>query len=29
MSVADPRELPVPEIKHPKIRLVAEIGEFD
>jgi len=29
MSVADPRELAVPEISHPKIRLVAEINEFD
>ena len=29
LSVADPRELPRPEIKAPKIRLVAEIDDFD
>src|SRR5215475_12193584 len=29
LSVADPRDLPLPEIKHPKIRLRAEIDEFD
>jgi predicted metal-dependent hydrolase len=29
LSVADPRELPIPEIRHPKIRLMPEISEFD
>ena len=29
LSVADPREHPIPEIRHPKIRLLAEISEFD
>jgi predicted metal-dependent hydrolase len=29
LSVADPRELPIPEIRHPKIRLRAEVSEFD
>lgn len=29
LSVADPREHPIPEIRHPKIRLLAEINEFD
>jgi hypothetical protein len=29
MSVADPRELAMPEIKYPKIRLLTEINEFD
>ena len=29
LTVPDPRELPVPEIKHPKIRLRAEIDEYD
>jgi len=29
LTVADPRELPIPEIRHPKIRLRAEINEFD
>lgn len=29
LSVADPRELPIPQITPPKIRLVAEIDEFD
>ena len=29
LSVADPRELPVPEINPPKIRLLAAIDEFD
>jgi predicted metal-dependent hydrolase len=29
LSVADPRDLPMPEIKAPKIRLVAEIDDFD
>ena len=29
LSVADPRDHPIPEIRHPKIRLLAEISEFD
>jgi predicted metal-dependent hydrolase len=29
LSVADPRELPVPEINPPKIRLLARVDEFD
>ena len=29
LSVADPRELPVPQISPPKIRLLAAIDEFD
>jgi predicted metal-dependent hydrolase len=29
LSVADPREHPIPEIRHPKIRLLAEINEVD
>ncbi len=29
LSVADPRELPVPQIRPPKIRLLATIDEFD
>jgi predicted metal-dependent hydrolase len=29
MSVADPREHPMPQIRHPKIRLLAEVNEFD
>lgn len=29
LTVADPREHPLPEIRHPKIRLLAEINEFD
>jgi len=29
LRVADPREHPIPEIKHPKIRLLPEIDEFD
>src|SRR5258705_10396478 len=29
LAVADPRDLPMPEIKAPKIRLVAEIDDFD
>jgi hypothetical protein len=29
LSVADPRELPAPEINPPKIRLLAAIDEFD
>ena len=29
LSVPDPREFPIPEIRHPRIRLLAEIGEFD
>jgi hypothetical protein len=29
LSVADPRELPVPEIRPPKIRLLATIDDFD
>jgi predicted metal-dependent hydrolase len=29
LSVADPRDYPIPEIRHPKIRLLAEINEFD
>ena len=29
LSVSDPREHPIPEIRHPKIRLLAEITEFD
>jgi len=29
MSVADPREHPMPLIRHPKIRLLAEVNEFD
>ena len=29
LSVADPRELPMPEIIPPKIRLLATINEFD
>jgi hypothetical protein len=29
MSLPDPRGFPIPEIRHPKIRLVAEINEFD
>jgi uncharacterized protein len=29
LSVPDPRHLPMPEIRQPKIRLVSEIQEFD
>jgi len=29
LSAADPRELTIPEIKHPKIRLRTQIDEFD
>ena len=29
LSVPDPREHPVPQIQRPKIRLLAEINEFD
>ena len=29
LAVPDPREFPIPEIKHPKIRLVPQIDEFD
>ena len=29
LSVADPRELPMPEIVPPKIRLLAEVHEFE
>jgi uncharacterized protein len=29
LSVADPREHPIPEIRHPKIRLLSEISHFD
>jgi hypothetical protein len=29
LSVADPRELPAPEINPPKIRLLARVDEFD
>ena len=29
MTVADPREHPMPQIRHPKIRLLAEVDEFD
>jgi predicted metal-dependent hydrolase len=29
LGVADPRNLPMPEIRHPKIRLMPEISEFD
>jgi hypothetical protein len=29
LSAADPRELPMPEIVPPKIRLLAAINEFD
>ena len=29
MSVSDPRQVSMPEIKHPKIRLLAEINQFD
>src|ERR1041385_4577377 len=29
LSAADPRDHPIPEIQRPKIRLLAEISEFD
>jgi predicted metal-dependent hydrolase len=29
MTVPDPRDHPIPEIKHPKIRLRAQIDEYD
>jgi predicted metal-dependent hydrolase len=29
LSVADPRELPMPEIRPPKIRLLPDVNEFD
>jgi hypothetical protein len=29
LSVPDPRDHPIPEIRQPKIRLLAEINEFD
>ena len=29
LSVSDPRDFPIPEIRHPKIRLRSDIDEFD
>ena len=29
LNVPDPRDQPIPEFKHPKIRLLAKIDDFD